>query len=287
MKNLVWILSFPFFFTACAFQERMPIEMVTLNQAQPLGREKSIETSIRFDIGSLEISSDREGTSLYSFNLEYDKATFSPETNYRLSPDGTEGRFDFNLQSTHKLGIHPQSYNNKMLVSINKTIPLDLVVKSGVGDAHLSLSGLKVSGVDIESGVGEAKMSAYEPNPIACEYIRLKNGVGKFDAIGLGYLNFRRLEFEGGVGGADLDFTGDWKQNADIRIKVGVGGVHIRLPRELGVKVEAEKNFLSGLHLEDFDKQGSYYYSKNYDKASIRVSIDVSTGIGGLRITWL
>jgi hypothetical protein len=63
--------------------------------------------------------------------------------------------------------------------------------------------------------------------------------------------------------------------------------VTVRMPREIGVKVEAEKNFLSGLHLESFNKQGSFYYSENYSKAAIKVSIDVTTGIGGIRITWL
>jgi hypothetical protein len=258
-----------------------------LNQIQPLGKEKTLESAIRFDIGSIEISGDRPGDSLYSYSLEYDKATFSPDVQYIPALDGTEGRFNFNLQSTRRLGIHPKNYNNKLLISFNRTLPLKLMIESGVGDARLSLSGLKLSRLDFESGVGAAKMSAYEPNSIPCEYIRLKSGVGRFETIGLGYLNFRQFEFEGGVGSTDLDFSGEWKHNADINIKVGVGGVIVRLPRELGVKVEAEKNFLSGLHLEDFDKQGSYYYSKNYDKASVRVSINVETGIGGLRITWL
>jgi len=49
----------------------------------------------------------------------------------------------------------------------------------------------------------------------------------------------------------------------------------------------AEKHFLSGLHLEGFDQRDSYYYSKNYDTAQIRVSVRIDTGIGGLKITWL
>jgi predicted membrane protein len=107
------------------------------------------------------------------------------------------------------------------------------------------------------------------------------------DAVGLGNLNFRELDFEGGVGGASLDFTGDWKQDAQIKIQVGVGGVNLRVPRDLGVKVDAEKHFLSGLHLERFVKRDSQYYSENYDKAKFRVSIRVATGIGGFKITWI
>ena len=274
-------------FAACEFQDRVPIEMVTLNKAQPLGKEKALESTVRFDIGSVEITGERESDSLYSFNLEYDKAGFSPEVRYDSAVDGTEGRFYFSLESTHKMGIHPQRYNNKLLLSFNDTLPLKLKLTAGVGDSRLGLSGLKISRLDFESGVGEAKMSAYEPNPISCEYINLKNGVGKLEAVGLGNLNFRDFDFEGGVGGASLDFTGEWKRDADIRIKVGVGGVNVRLPRDLGVKVEAEQHFLSGLHLEGFNKQDSYYYSENYDKAAVRVFINIAAGIGGLRITWI
>jgi len=50
--------------------------------------------------------------------------------------------------------------------------------------------------------------------------------------------------------------------------------------------VEAEKSFLSGMHLEGFTQRDSYHYSENYDSATIRLSVRVETGIGGFRITW-
>jgi predicted membrane protein len=183
--------------------------------------------------------------------------------------------------------VHRQRLNNRLRLSINDSIPLSLRINSGVGDSRLSLSSLKVSKIDFESGVGEAKISAYEPNSVPCEFIKMKNGVGRLEAVGLGNLNFRELEFEGGVGGANLDFTGEWKQNASIKITVGVGGVNVSMPRDIGVRVEAEKHLLSGLHLEGFTMRDSYYYSENYDQAAIRVSVRVTTGIGGLRIAWV
>jgi hypothetical protein len=184
-------------------------------------------------------------------------------------------------------GIRKERYSNKLLLAFTDSIPLELSVVAGVGDSRLSLSGIKLARIDFESGVGGAKISAYEPNPIPCDYVRLKNGVGSIEAVGLGNLNFSQLDFEGGVGGADLDFTGEWKRNADVRIEVGLGGVNIRVPRELGVRVEAEKHFLSGLHLEGFSQRDSVYYSENYDNASIKISINATTGIGGLKITWI
>ncbi len=287
MRKAPWMLCTLLLFAGCDFENRVPIEMAKMSQSQPLGKEKSLTSDIRFDIGTLEISGNPKSSALYTFDLEYDKASYSPDAQYSSAPGGAEGRFSFNLNSLHRGGLRRQRQSNRLNLTFSDSVPLSLKVNSGVGDARLSLSGIKLSSMEFESGVGGAKISAYEPNPIPCEYVRLKNGVGGFDAVGLGNLNFKEFEFEGGVGGANLDFSGEWKQNADVQIKVGVGGVNIRLPREIGVRVDAEKHFLSGVHLEGFNQKDSYYYSQNYDDAAIKISLSVEAGIGGLKISWL
>jgi len=286
MKKLLWLLCMPmaFVISGCDLEERIPAEMVSLNQKQPLGTEKSLNADIRFDIGSLEVTGQKD-SNLYSMDLEYDKASYQPSVQYEAL--GEEGRFTFKLESTHKVGIRSERHNNRLRLSLADSVPLKLSVNTGVGDARLSLSGMKVSRLELESGVGGSKISDYEPNPVSCDLIRIKNGVGSIEAVGLGNLNFKELQFEGGVGGANLDFSGQWKQDADIRIQVGVGGVNVRMPQDVGVRVEAEKHFLSGLHLDGFNKRDAYYYSDNYDKAKTRVTLRVATGVGGLKISWL
>jgi hypothetical protein len=287
MKKALLLICFLWIFSGCHFEDRVPIDMVSINQTQPLGDEKSLDSTIHFDIGSLEITNEADAATLYSMELLYDRASYEPEIDYDAPISGEEGRFRFSLDSTHKVGIRREKHNNRLRLAFNESLPLTMRVTTGIGDARLSLSRLKLQRLQFESGVGGAKISAYEPNAIECERIKLENGVGSIEAVGLGNLNFRELEFEGGVGGANLDFTGEWKQDADISIAVGVGGVNLRIPRELGVKVEAEKHFLSGLHLEGFNQRGSAHYSKNYDTAVITLSIRVTTGIGGLKITWI
>lgn len=287
MRKATWILCILPLFAGCYYEDHVPIEMVSMNKSQPLGTEKSLDAMVRFDVGSLEISQDADASSLYSLDLYYDKASYIPDIQYDSAFAGDEGRFSFGLESTHKVGIRKERHNNRLRLAFTNSIPLKLRVTAGVGESRLSLSEIKLAQMDFQSGVGEAKITAYEPNSIQCEYIRLKNGVGSIEAVGLGNLNFREFEFEGGVGGADLEFTGDWRQNANIRITVGIGGVNVRIPREIGVQVEAEKHFFSGVHLEDFNQRGSVHYSKNYDSADVRISVRVTTGIGGLRITWI
>ncbi len=288
MKQMLWIcaLVMTLGFCACDFEPRVAAEMVSLDQAQPVGKEKALSAEVRFDIGSIEISGGKD-TQLYSMDLEYDKSTYQPEVHYQPPATGGEGQFTFRLESNHQLGLRSEHKRNRLRLDFTKSVPLKLSVNTGVADARLSLSGLQISRLDMESGVGGSRLSSYEPNPVVCDSIRIKNGVGSLDAVGLGNLNFRELDFEGGVGGANLDFTGAWKQDADIRVQVGVGGVTLKMPRDIGVRVEAEKHFLSGLHLDGFKKMDSYYYSESYDRAKIRTTVRVATGVGGFRITWI
>lgn len=285
MRRAFWMFCLLPALAGCDFDRRIPADEVSINQSQPMEKVDHLSAAIQYDIGSLEITQEQKAAVLYSLDLAYDKNSFNPDIRY--SVDKSAGRFDFNLNSLHKTGIRREGPRNKLRMAFTGEIPLDLNITTGVGDTRLSLSGMKLSRLDFESGVGAAKISAYEPNAVPCEYIRMKSGVGSLEAVGLANLNFRNLEFEGGVGGASLDFTGEWRQNADIDVQVGVGGVDLRLPREIGVKVEAEKHFLSGLQLEGFTQRDDAHYSQNYNDAKIRITVHVTTGIGGLKITWL
>jgi len=270
--------------SACGLEDSIPAEMVQTDQSRPLSNETSLKADITLDVGTIEISGE-SSSKLYEIDLEYDKANYQPEINYDQAGSG-EGRLSFKLESSNK--FRSQRQVNRLRLNLSRAVPVNLRINHGVGELRLALSQLRLTGLDLEAGVGGAKLSSYEPNATVCDEVRLRNGVGGLDAVGLGNLNFRRLDFEGGVGGANLDFSGDWKRNADIRIQVGVGGVTARVPRGIGVKLTAEKHFLSGLQLDGFRREGSSdYYSENYDRATLHVTIVVQTGIGGFKLTWI
>ena len=270
--------------SACGLEERFPVEMVQMDQSRPLSNETSLDANVRLDVGSIEISGE-SSSKLYALDLEYDKANYQPEINYDQA-GSREGRLSFKLEGSSKFQSRRNA--NRLRLNLSDAVPVSLRINNGVGESRLALSRLRLTRLDLEAGVGSAKLSAYEPNATICDEIRLRNGVGSLDAVGLGNLNFRRLDFEGGVGGANLDFSGAWKRDAEVRIQVGVGGVTARIPRGIGVKITAEKHFLSGLQLDGFRREGNDdYYSENYDRTKVHVTVVVQTGIGGFKVTWI
>ncbi|MBM3789183.1 MAG: hypothetical protein FJW35_02410 [Acidobacteria bacterium] len=269
----------------CELRDIAPAEMVSTAQSRPAGAEERLTAEVHFDIGSLEIGTGA-ASDLYTLDLSYDKSNYEPEVEYESL--GGQGRLKVKLEGKNKIGgIRNDKNTNRLRLNLSDALPVQLKVRSGVGEARLSLSDLRLTELDLECGVGGTRVSVYEPNPESCESVRLRSGVGGFEAVGLGNLNFRSLDFEGGVGGANLDMTGEWRQDASVRIEVGIGGVTLRMPRGLGVRVEAEKHLLSGFHLEGFEKRDGSYYSEGFDDAAVRVTVRVQTGIGGFKISWI
>ena len=110
MKKAIWVFFILPLFAGCYFEERVPVEMVSMDESRPLGTEKSLDSTIHFDIGSLEISAEEKPGPLYSLDLWYDKASYRPDVEYHSTPVGGEGRFSFSLDTTHRMGIRRESH---------------------------------------------------------------------------------------------------------------------------------------------------------------------------------
>ncbi|HMD99837.1 MAG TPA: toast rack family protein [Terriglobia bacterium] len=103
-------------------------------------------------------------------------------------------------------------------------------------------------------------------------------GAGKADLI-LGGLALTNLDVNLGAGETNVDLTGDWKNDFSGHIKGGVGKATIRLPRDVGVRVEA-RGGLGSIDAHDFRRDGDYYVNDAYGKSPVTLHVDVEGGVG-------
>src|SRR5262249_41883378 len=180
------------------------------------------------------------------------------------------------------------SHNEKGRLDLNLSdaVPLEMHLKTGVSQAKVDLSGMRLQRLEVEGGVGETVLSFTKANPITCERISIHSGVGELKVVGLGNATSNSLLFEGGIGAAHLDLTGPWKRDAELEMRIGIGEVTLVAPQEVGVEIEGHKGFLSSLHLTDFDTLDGRYRSRNYNKAQHRLLVRIKTGIGSVRVRW-
>ncbi len=248
----------------------------------PIRSEEVIEAQLELHAGQLTLEAGAPDRA-YELTLSYNEEAFEPQVDYRLS-EGV-GHLDFQLEGQGKVRLH--SGKTRLNVKLNPNSNLKVSTRTGAGQNVIDLSGLRLQELRLEAGVGETRLSMLSPNAIVCRKMAIENGVGALEVTGLGNFRFEELEFRGGVGAATIDFSGDWETTGEVDIKVGIGGVEINLPRDLGIELKVRKSFLSGVNLKGFRKTDGVYLSENFDKAPKKLRLNISAGIGGIEINWI
>jgi hypothetical protein len=71
-----------------------------------------------------------------------------------------------------------------------------------------------------------------------------------------------------------------------VEVKMALGKVALRLPRQIGVRITLDK-FLATFEPQGLVRRGTSYLSPGYDKASRHLDIDVTTAVGGVTVEWV
>ena len=165
-------------------------------------------------------------------------------------------------------------------------IPISFHLELGLGKGDFDFSGLLVKDFKLSTGASSVVLRFREPNKTVMETMRIESGVSRFVGHSLGNANFRRFEFSGGVGSYTLDFTGELREEVDVKIEVGLGAVTILLPRDVGARVVHEGSWISKIDVDrDFQqKRDGQYITDNYNTARGRMNITVESGFCHIKI---
>lgn len=249
------------------------------------GNEKSLSVRLDMKVGELTVEPGAEGRAFVA-HFKYNEAVLEPEVRFHVEEDGRAELYlglSGSADSFHSWG------NNAINLELNPRIPAEIHTETGVGEATLDLTGLQVVRLELESGVGGTEIHVLEPNPAPCERLEITGGVGSLEITGLGNLNCREFRLRGGVGGTEIDLSGEWRQPGPAEIEVGVGGVEIDVPRDLPVIIEAKGSMFSEVSIpEEFERRGNRYFSpaaRDKDEHDV-LRIHIAAGIGGTQVRW-
>ena len=257
---------------------------VDTTRSENRGSEKAVTARVQLKVGELQIEPGQSDKA-YEVDLHYNEKAFKPSVSFDAGEDG---------QASLRVGLDGEGHawgnvgENSIRLRLNPDTPLSLRADTGVGESTIDLSGMSVDSIELQSGVGETKLSMLEPNQSECRRMEISTGVGAFALTGLGNFNCEKMRFRGGVGGSELELSGEWKSVGDIDIEVGVGGVEIRLPRDLGAEIRMSEGLFSELSVPSgFTKKGDTYFSDNRDHVQKTLKLRVRAGIGGVEVKWM
>ncbi len=243
-----------------------------------------LDVRIKYAVGrfNLERGSDRL---LYRVNTRYDEDVFDLRSDYfesdghgslRIEIEGLDNDWDFDDDYEYEGG--------SLSVGLPSNTPLAVNIKLGAAEADLDFGGLNLEKLVYETGASDTHIRFSEPNRGTAEYCSFKAAAAAFRVDDLGNSRCERISFSGGVGDLELDFSGEWKHDATADINVGLGGIEIRVPDDLGVRVE-KSTFLMSFDAPGLVEQGDgVWLSRNWDDARHHLTITVSGALGGIKI---
>lgn len=108
--------------------------------------------------------------------------------------------------------------------------------------------------------------------------------------MGAGHGNLRlrdidvtRLNLDMGAGQVDLDLTGDRKSDLNAQVEGGVGEANIRLPKNVGVIVNASGG-IGSIDAPGLNHDGDEYTNNLYGKSPVTIHLKVEGGVGTIRL---
>lgn len=119
-------------------------------------------------------------------------------------------------------------------------VPIELVVGLEQGGGEAELGGLWVTTADFSFKQGGFVLGIREPLREPMDRLRLHGRMGGVELERLGNASPRVLDIDCGMGGADVDLRGAWRNDCDAHLAVKMGGLAVSVPRDMIVVGDRE-----------------------------------------------
>jgi hypothetical protein len=113
--------------------------------------------------------------------------------------------------------------------------------------------------------------------------LKIELGAGQGD-LRLNGMDVNRLDVEVGAGELNLDLTGARKSNLTADIEGGAGTATIRLPKDVGVQVNASGG-IGSITTSGLKRDGDTYVNDAYGKTATSIEMKVEGGVGQIRLS--
>ncbi len=112
--------------------------------------------------------------------------------------------------------------------------------------------------------------------------LSLDMGAGTSD-LQLAGLSLTGLDIMLGAGKSTVDLSGGWRRDLDVTINTGAANITVRLPRDVGVRVEAVAG-VGRIEASGLKQDGNAYTNEAYGTSEVTLRINILTGIGQINL---
>jgi hypothetical protein len=180
---------------------------------------------------------------------DYDSGVYELQQEHRPGDGGTEEvhiRFFSKYSIMRRLltmGAAAEA-DNRIDIYLPPGIPMSIEGTLKMGETETDLTGLALTGLDLNLEMGEHELRLDEPNPLGMENMRLYISKGEFRTHGLGNAGFRTADIQGSMGEASIDLGGAYQADAVVRTRFRMGEMRVTVPEDIHVNVQPGMVFL-------------------------------------------
>jgi N-terminal domain of toast_rack, DUF2154/LiaI-LiaF-like transmembrane region len=189
----------------------------------------------------------------------------------RVGVDMGAGQITLRGGASHLLDANFDYYENE------GTPRVEYTVDGGVGNLHISQEQMHTT-----FGRTHNDWSLNLGNQVPLD-LRIDMGAGEGD-LRLRDLDVTNLSLNMGAGRVEVDLTGDRKHDLRADIEGGVGQAIIRLPRKVGVIVNASGG-IGTIDTNGLRHNGDDYVNDAYGKSPVTIHLKVEGGVGQISLT--
>ena len=230
-----------------------PQELQTESHLINLSDAESVRTEIKMGVGTLNISGGAD--ELLESNISYNVASLKPGIEYTVN----DGLGQLIIQQPKNRGTPMGNIINEWDLRLNNNVPMDMNIDLGVGEADIELSNLNLTSLNIDMGVGDVTLDLS------------------------GSRSLTNLDIEMGVGEALVDLTSIRENDLNATIEGGIGDLTLRLPGDVGVRVDVEKG-IGDIKANNLYVDGNTYFNNIYGKTNVTLSFDIDIGVGEIKL---
>jgi len=139
---------------------------------------------------------------------------------------------------------------------------MNLSIDSGAYDGIFEFGGLSLTRLDIKDGASNVELSFSEPNPVEMSTFTYNTGASDVKILGLGNANFTLFDFSSGAGDYTLDFSGDLRRDASIKIETGFSNLIIIVPEGVDAVVSVQGGLSNVNATTGWERSGDDYVQK-------------------------
>jgi hypothetical protein len=265
--------------SACATEREQAWRTVSAARHRDSG--DSLRLRVNLSGGSLRLT-PAEQTELYGYSMRYDAARYRVERRFDSASHTLALRLEGGRRTLQALAKDDEE-RARLSIAVARDVPLDVALHLGAVEAELDFGGLAVDRLNVEAAASATSLRFAAPNPRRMRSLRFDVGAASIEANGVGNANVEHVDVDCGAGALTIDFSGTWSADMEARLRVRLGAVTLRVPRDVGVRARVDVT-LGDFSREALRERDGAHYSENWDSASRRLTIDASMLLGTLEI---